>query len=586
MASAVVILVVALWIAGAVLQTIAAARSLDAGVVTLEGLQAAGSGDLLTSLTETSDAAAGHDAETLPATLATAGAQFADAAARLGSPVLAPVRVTPFLGRQLGASRELAEAARTVTNAAADAAATLADLDEDGARLPSDRVEVAQAVRDALEIMHTELSSVEIPTTDALIGPIESARQTFDEELATLTTAVDDALTAVSGVAVMLEGPTRYLVIAANNAEMRAGSAMFLQAGPMDIDDGTFTLGEFEPTEALYSEEPQARLDPDIAALWGDLEPSQEWRNLNLTPRFDEAARMAAEMWTAAGRGELDGVVAVDIIGLRNILEVIGPVEVDVDGTLRSIDAQNVAQELLLGQYQQFPDDASGRREVLGRVASAAFTALNEGELSMRDLLDVLRRSGDGRNLLLWSDEAEQRAAWDVLGLTGEVPENAVLPALLNRGGNKLDQFVEMEAELVISDTGNGRRLTVAITIRNEAPSGLPRYVEGPFPGSDFVAGEYFGLLALTIPTGAGDPSLEGGTIIRAGPDGTSRVVVAPVRLLRGESTEMVFDFELSEGWTELDVLPSTRVPAVSWTADGTSWRDDATRTVDLEGSS
>ena len=42
---------------------------------------------------------------------------------------------------------------------------------------------------------------------------------------------VDDAST---GIAQMAQGPSKYLVLAANNAEMRAGSGMLLSAGRHD----------------------------------------------------------------------------------------------------------------------------------------------------------------------------------------------------------------------------------------------------------------------------------------------------------------------------------------------------------------
>ena len=51
-------------------------------------------------------------------------------------------------------------------------------------------------------------------------------------------------------VARILEGPQTYLVLAANNAEMRAGSGAFLDAGVATTSSGSVTLGDLGPSGA------------------------------------------------------------------------------------------------------------------------------------------------------------------------------------------------------------------------------------------------------------------------------------------------------------------------------------------------
>ena len=59
---------------------------------------------------------------------------------------------------------------------------------------------------------------------------------------------VDDAS---KGIAQMAEGPSKYLVLAANNSEMRAGSGMLLSAGVMNMANGQFDLGPMTDTGRL-----------------------------------------------------------------------------------------------------------------------------------------------------------------------------------------------------------------------------------------------------------------------------------------------------------------------------------------------
>ncbi len=73
---------------------------------------------------------------------------------------------------------------------------------------------------------------------------------------------------------------------------------------------------------------PAGKVTPtgDLAARWGWLKPGQDWRNLGLTPQFDVNGPLAAQMWEAETGQHVDGVLAVDVEALHQLLEVTGPV--------------------------------------------------------------------------------------------------------------------------------------------------------------------------------------------------------------------------------------------------------------------
>jgi hypothetical protein len=309
---------------------------------------------------------------------------------------------------------------------------------------------------------------------------------------------------------------------------------------------------------------------------------------VNVTPRFDESARMATEMWGLAGRGAVDGAVAVDVAGLELLLSVLGPVEVPGTdgGPPLVVSAENVRSELLLEQYRGLsaadPQANSERRELLGQVATAAFTAFNTRQVSAARLLQAIEDAGRGRHLLLWSSDPVQQQAWEALGASGTMPEDSMLLSVLNRNGTKLDQFLDVRADLTARAEGDLLKVEVLVGIRNLAPPGLPSYVAGPFPNTDYRAGEYYGIVALSVPGAAGNFSAPGGGLDVSGPDGDTGVLTSDVRLPPGERAELRFAFDLPLGASEVDVLPSARVPPVTWTVPGDSWPDDLPRTVDL----
>ena len=80
-----------------------------------------------------------------------------------------------------------------------------------------------------------------------------------------------------------------------------------------------------------------------------DLAPTEEWRNLASSPRFEVTASLAAEMWRATTGETVDGVLLVDPVALQALLAAQGAVSVGD----REIGADNVVEFLMLDR--RFP---------------------------------------------------------------------------------------------------------------------------------------------------------------------------------------------------------------------------------------
>ena len=572
----------AVWLVACGWLALSAKSDVDSGLGSMNGL----------SSLSTKNTAAFIDAirgtTSLQVDLLDSAESFRSANSTLGSPVLAPMRVLPVIGRQLRSLDALTGAAATTTRSASTAIDSIDTVLEESsgadAGSTQDRLTTTAGVATALTTLQADISDLDLGPSEGLVGPVNDARNQFIEEYQQVDTTVDTALTGVTGVHDFLRGPNRYLVMASNNAEMRAGSGMFLQIGTMDAIDGSFTLGEFEATADLQLDQPGATLDAGLEPIWGPLSPTQDFRNVNLTPRFDESARLASQMWEASGGGPVDGVLSIDVVGLKRLLKVVGPVEIQgLEGPM-TISAENVQKQLLLKQYQDAQDEETGvRRASLGRVAAAVFQSFNERQVSAEDLLSVLQDSGSGRHLMLWSDIEPQQAGWEALGAAGTLSDNTLMVSVLNRGGNKLDQFLTSSSVLTATTDGDDRRMKVQITLANTTPGGLPRYVAGPYSGTDLAEGEYLGLLSLTVPQGAGNPVVDGAELVASGDDGPTRIIVSNVRIPRNQTAVVTVEFDLPAGWTSVEILPSARVPPMEWTAGDATWTDKKPRLVELD---
>jgi hypothetical protein len=510
--------------------------------------------------------------------------RFRRAHALVDNPVVLPLRALPVVGRQMRSVATLAAAAAHVSDVGIGAvteAKGVLDLPHGGG---PERVALLRRLQGLATATDGRLASIDLGPRLGLVSPLASARNQIARQLAELRDGLGRATAGANAAADLLQGPHRYLVVAANNAEMRAGSGMWLSLGELTTENGTLHLGAVQSQGFFPIPRGQVKVDDaDLAARWGWAEPASEWRNLMLSPRFDVSAALASKMWVAAGQPAVDGVLVLDPVALEAVLEATGPVPVGDD----KIGAKTVVDELTHNQYldyalDRFPsaEELTARRDQSGAIARAAFDALDEGGWDPAALAAGITRAARGRHLLLWSKLPVEEQGWQAAQVDGGLADNSMLVSVLNRGGNKLDRFLNVSSQLELKRSKSGTEGTLRVTMRNLVdPKIEPLYVAGPYPGRDTAKGTYVGILTVNLPGAALEGRIDGRKNLNVvGGDGPSRVVGAEVEVpFRGEKT-LVVRFRLPPGVGTLHVAPSARVPAVSWRFGKTKWADDVSK--------
>ena len=506
---------------------------------------------------------------------------FATAHDDADSAVLAPWRVIPLVGSNVSSVEALTGGAEQVAAVGERAARASAKV---VVRQPTTGAEHLALLAELERISvraERSLAGVDLGTDFFLARPIGDARQRFVERLVQLRDAVTDTGKVTAGLRQLLAGPRRYLVLAATNAEMRAGSGMFLAVGVATFADGAFVIGEMRPS-AEYNLSTAVPLPPALEKLWGFTPLGRDWRYLAMSPRFDANAPVAAEMWRAATGETVDGVLVVDPVTLQALLKAQG----SVTAGDRTINSDDVVDYLLRGQYDAvgFDDPAqSDRRDQLSVVARAGVDTLTSRTWDVQALVRDLAHAGGGRHVLAWARDPLEQRTWEAAGIAGTLQSDSLLPAVLNTGGNKLDPYLRIRAELTLADRRDGGRdVTVTLRIRNEAPGGLPPYIGGPHPGTDLVEGEYQGIVAINTPGVGSLPGIEGAEpVLVTGDDGETKVVGALVQLLRSEERAITVRFSVPASLHSIEIDPSARVPAIAWKAGGHRWEDTAARRLE-----
>ena len=170
----------------------------------------------------------------------------------LQSPFVAPMRLVPFVGRQVRSVDALSNTASKV----ADTGIEAVDQRAGGARRPpphrpaADRRAAAPGRGGRARRARARAGSRSVHRTRSSV--LSRARATsWPSELERTRDGLGRGAAGARAAADLLAGPRRYLILAANNAEMRSGSGMFLSAGVMTTSEGSIDVGDLTSTTDL-----------------------------------------------------------------------------------------------------------------------------------------------------------------------------------------------------------------------------------------------------------------------------------------------------------------------------------------------
>ncbi|MGH9274542.1 MAG: DUF4012 domain-containing protein, partial [Acidimicrobiales bacterium] len=270
---------------------------------------------------------------------------------------------------------------------------------------------------------------------------------------------------------------------------------------------------------------------------------------------------------------DIDGVVVVDAVALRDLMEVTGGVTVGG----KMIDAENVLEEVLHTNYLAF-EDAEARPERLsyqGDIAKAVFDKITTSDVSITELAEALLTTSEGRHVVLWGADPQLQEAWEELGVAGALDPFGLMISFQNYGANKLDWYLRPASTLDVQLLPSGdyrARLTMSVAIPSLAEMpGASAYVLGPTP-------EKHGMfLTVHLPKAAYDittPDARGFRTKGDEPPMQVRTFLADVPL--GTTFTRSIDFSLPREVGGLLLLPSARMVPMPLTVDGAVTVDDA----------
>jgi Protein of unknown function (DUF4012) len=311
----------------------------------------------------------------------------------------------------------------------------------------------------------------------------------------------------------------------------------------------------------------------DINRLYGWMAPGQEWRTTDTSPNWPAVAQIYARMSANSPFGKVDGVLFVDVVTLRSVLSVLGPVT--VNGFQYSAD--NVLTQLLYTNYLVFPtaDQTNTRRDVQSNVARATFTALRDSNFSIPKLAHELKQDAAGRHLLAWSASRAEEALWVKLGADGALAPDDFMVSVQNVSASKLDYFIQPIVTMQTQQLADHQQIDMYVTVTNPRRATSSAYIEG---GTDccVVPGDQRIYLLLYLPATAYNITSYKPEFSTAGTDGAMTVAGVIYVVPYGQTTSVHFSFQLPLSQTSVNLVPSARLQPEQYLINGGVRTNDA----------
>jgi UDP-N-acetylmuramyl pentapeptide phosphotransferase/UDP-N-acetylglucosamine-1-phosphate transferase len=514
------------------------------------------------------------DAATAELGFRRAAGAFQQASDKVHGPLLAGGVLVPGLASNLHAAQTLADIGLDLARSGEDVTTAVdpTSLEVVDGRLPLEEVRrVTPALQDGSRALDDALAKLEGLDDPYLLSVVTEARDDISHQLRRAAKEARHAAAAARLAPVIFggDGTRRYLLIVQNNAELRATGGLIGNWGLLTASDGDVSIGElFEPSEwnAALGSVPNPVVDtPPGHQRRFPFRPQFSMQDANLSEDFPTAARILTSLAPQVGVPHLDGVLAVDPLGLAALLELTGPVR--VAGWPEDITASNVVDVTLRDQYARF-ENQPGRSEFLGDVARKVIdTATSTNLGSPAQIAKVLGAAAhEGHIQLAFTHPKEQRLAreLDVAGELAPVRSDALAVNTQNAAANKIDYYLGRRIEYRVRldpdpDRRTARvRARLTIHLENTAPdTGLPRIVIGPFDPS-YVAGVNRSLVSVYSPLGVDRMTVDGAPVEftaseEAGRSVYSHLVEIPAKGTRTVQLDLTGRVRLRPGgWYEL----------------------------------
>lgn len=296
--------------------------------------------------------------------------------------------------------------------------------------------------------------------------------------------AVTDAKPLIELLPQMLgvEKERKYAVIFQNDAEIRATGGFMTAYGILRVDSGKVFQEKSDDIYALDAKFNKRLKPPDLIDRYLPLVFYWNLRDMNLSPDFKESMDTFYSYYKdIPGEPEVDGIIAVDTQVLKDIVEVLGPIDVPGFGTFSAeIDSRCDCPQII---YEL--EDLATRPVAFVRTERKGFLAPMLQTILLKiygapknmwsPLFTTITRNIGEKHVLFYMLDAKEQSAIESINIAGRIKDSDADYFHindLNFAGAKSNLFVTEEVEQVITIAEDGTvTKKVTVTYKNPAPA-------------------------------------------------------------------------------------------------------------------
>lgn len=327
------------------------------------------------------------------------------------------LRGTWWLGDQLDAADDLATIGVEGSTAGAEGVRL---LDEASAVTGPDRLgRLLTLARPRLDASLTSLTVVadryDRLSADGLVGPLAEAVTDARDRLAPLRPllARSDALLGLERY--LYSGQHRFILLAQNNAQLRPtgglpGTYGLVEIGPDGLRLDTFADIYTLPNDTLNLPIPDGRqvnsrhLFFRAAGWWMD---------------FPTSADVMLRLWGSMDQPQVDGIIAIDLPTIRDLLKVFGPIRVPESDT--AFTAENLIERLnYVVQVELSGQGLDGKKTAVVSLARTVMERLLRlGDDEFLPTMESLASSANDKHIQLYVTDPDAQADLVAAGWSG-----------------------------------------------------------------------------------------------------------------------------------------------------------------------
>ena len=443
-------------------------------------------------------ALSGDELRQLDTNLATLNADMRTLNSQLDTPVLGDIaRNVPTLSAKVRASQALLELGITFTSLARDGTTVALDIRGafertgfstdnptagptwlDATRANRERIDDLQRRFEAAVVSRERIDEANLTgrglgalrTLDALIARASRIRDDYVSLLPVLDTAFGAGQDA------------RYFVLLQNAEEVRQSGGFPGVGALITIRDGRLASIDIQSITELdqaYADR-RTMILPAPGPIREYLK-QEEWlpHDAIWSADFSQAARQFLAMYAVSRWPELQGVVALNYSAVQDVLRVIGPYEVQVQG-----DAATISADGIIALIESFRG-TNEHKLVVAELGQSLIAKLKEASIGTKKRVwESLTASANRREIQVYMLDPTMQAQVVVRGWDGALeprpgtPTLAMTIASVAGGKSSTNIYADTTLELE-ADTGAGGftrvRWTIQLQHRGD-PNGNPRY--------------------------------------------------------------------------------------------------------------